>query len=254
MRGLYDDLRETREAFKRGQIDTVSAHAALDAGERRIAALLARGGGAGYNDEIGAIRIELAELRAVMDLQAAAPAVCIFRRPAREFTVKTAGGGESACRVPDLQVVRIGQVDFIEMDGRLRVRDWWELRVDGRSLHPPCEGPKRWVMKNAAGAEAMDPFGKPPAHMLLTGLRKRRALYKLRRGRRRDADKRKRLRIAKRAFRRAVARHERGPVMFAGIVGYIPEQHEYRHVLRGNVRLEQLDEFAVAPGGWPGRG
>lgn len=249
MRGLYDELRETILALHVGQVTAFFAQEKLDEAKARVAVLRRRNQLA-YADEINEIETAVEELQA--EVNARAPAVRIFHRPGRTVVITTPGVPDARGRLADIQVVRIGQVDFIEMDNRLRVRDWWELKIDGRSLSPPVEGPKRWIMKNAAGAEALDVFGKPPAHMLLTGLAKRRDAHKRRRDRRREADSRRRMPKARRAFKRAIERQQRGLVVFAGIVGYIPG--EGRHVNVGDVRLEEVDPNRVAPPAWPGRG
>ncbi len=206
MRGLYDELREATLGLQQGRLELAAAREMLQAGATRLGALRGRNlieekrtGRAPYTDEINEIETALQEL--LIEVEKEAPRVRIFHRPGRNVQLPPIhpGGPPTRGRLPDIQVVLIGQVEFIELDGRLRVRDWWELLLDGKRVSPPVQGPKRWIMKNAAGAAMMNATGAPPAWMLLTGLARRRALHKRRRDRKRKA-----------AFRRAVRQANRG--------------------------------------------
>jgi len=248
MRGLYDELREATAALELGRIDITAAREKLYDGAKRLGALRARNLLAKersrqmhgpYEDEIYEIETAVQELLAAVE--ARAPRVRIFHRPGRNVTIRNYSSQDIRARLPDIQVVRVGQVEFIELDGRLRVRDWWELLIEGKPVSPPIQGPKRWIMKNAAGAAMMDAEGKPPAWMLLTGLARRRALHKRRRDRRRKA-----------AFRRALHEQKRRGkyLVLRGTDVRVDLRFGEGHPRAG----EPVRSFTLADLNYPGRG
>lgn len=182
----WEMIEQTTRALIAGVITPGTAAGVEMTARAKLRELRARAAKAppmAYKDEIFHVEDALKRLDAA--LGDAVPQVCIFRRPER-FVLASLDdrrpGEKTRVRLPVLKVVRIGQVPFVELDGRQRVRDWWGLFVDGVKH---AEGPRRWIMKNAQGAAMMDARGRLPGWILLTGLARRRAAYKRRRDQRR---------------------------------------------------------------------
>lgn len=184
MRGLYDDLAELADRLKAGTSGPDEAMTLLARAEDRLSGLRERSrrgpaAAAGYEDEIHEIEEQAKRVKAAMLARPDAPYICIFRRPERFVEVEDERTGQMIqARLPFLAVLRAGDMDWLQRDGRQRVRDLWELLVDGVPCRPPVIGPRRWVMQNAQGAAQMDAAGLGTWWMTRpTALQRRRALY-----------------------------------------------------------------------------
>lgn len=218
---IWEELSLATRGIKTGKIHPDQATATRIRASLRLKELRARNH-RGYADEIAEIEGELNRLQLAVTGRPDAPIVRIFHRPERFVTRDTLDPYTGNMRpmkhrLPDVSVIRTGQVPFIELDGRQRVRDWYELFVDGAPIRPPCQGPKRWIMKNAQGAAMMDHTGSLPPWIFFTGLRRRRSVYRRARDKRRAARTTKSWRdMTKRKTRQAIRRAAGRVLVFRG--------------------------------------
>lgn len=234
MRGLYDDLSELADRLKLGRSSPDEALELLGRAEQRLADLRersARGPGfaLGHEDEIREIEEQSKRVKAAMLIRPDAPYVCIFRRPDRLVQTTAPNGDPITARLPSLCVLRAGDMDWLQRDGRQRVRDLWELLVDGVPCRPPVIGPRRWVMQNAQGAALMDATGRGPWWMTRpTAFERRRELYKTQRHNRKRRRKNRRRRNRSKMF----MRHVVAPKIVDDIMKSLFREPSYPKMLR----------------------
>lgn len=217
MRGISDDLRATRIHVERGSVSETYARSQVERGERWLAGLGPRISSPGFADEVEAVSFELAELRGAIRDRFKSKVIRLLWIPPRvsktqavltqqermanllavdQFNQTGKGPGPllkpTPVTRPSIEVLWYDQ-GWVQRTRRRRARveTAYELVVGGKHV---LFGSKRYVMRQADWAAMCDAFGQLPELERLTGLAKRRALYKARKARRKDRDRPRRRR------------------------------------------------------------
>lgn len=202
---LIGDIKATLAHVRRGDVSESYARGMIDRGERWLTGLGSRRTSPGFHEEVVELELALADLREALAVKPDPLGVRLLYIPKRKSkTQAVLGRAETMANLvalqhakargidpgplhqpqvptlPSIEVLRYDQ-GWVNRRGRARVEVAYELVIGGQRT---LAGSKRYVMRQADWAAMCDSFGQLPVLETLTGLAKRRALYKARRDRR----------------------------------------------------------------------
>jgi hypothetical protein len=193
MVGIADDLKATRRHVLGGTCSESYALDQVDMGHTWLNGLGARISSHGFADEVNDVSIELAELKEAIRIRFPPKVVRLLWVPTRRRE-----------ELPSVEVLRYDQ-GWVQRTRRKRARVEvaYELLIGGQHV---LIGSRRYVMRQAYWAAMCDAFGKLPELERLTGLAKRRALYKARKARRKPVKRKANVRWRKSNYQRSLER------------------------------------------------
>jgi hypothetical protein len=249
MTGISDDLRATRIHVARGSVSETYARSQVERGERWLKGLGPRISHPGFAEEVEAVSFELAELKGVISDRFKPKVIRLLWIPKRvSKTQAVQPMAESMANVlalqhaqalgidpgrllepkktvlPSIEVLRYDQ-GWVNRRGRARVEVAYELVVGGQHV---LMGSRRCVMRQADWAVMCDAFGQLPELERLTGLAKRRALYKVRKARRKPIKQKAGVRWRQSNHQRQLA-----------ILGAAMASHLWKHLMQPS-HLERM--------------
>lgn len=217
MKGIADDLRATRLHIERGTVSESYARSQVERGEAWLKGLGPRISHPAFAEEVEEVSSELAELKGAIRDRFKPKVIRLLWIPERVSKTQAVlpmaesmanvlalqharAAGIDPGRLHEPQKVKRPSIEVLRYDQgwvqrtrrkRARVEVAYELVIGGQHV---LMGSKRYVMRQADWAAMCDANGQLPEIERLTGLAKRRALYKARKARRKQPRRRWRMR------------------------------------------------------------